>query len=182
MVFIKSFRVFETLNDVIDRSSLEERLIDFQHLGLNNVVLSFNSSTVLNFGKKSEARSRAISIIELVNSYVIKSHEVSDCNVGISSNCLTIDLSPESGSVLLNLVEIGVLYEDLCYYLLRLYGLKPNYIFLSGLDVKTSTGGGFGGNYLYFKDFESIKEFLCLKSAFDKENIRVGLVHLGFYK
>lgn len=181
MKFVKPFGVFESLDGVVDRFQLEERLIDFQHLGLSNLVVAYTTNSVLDFEKKSEIRSRPTDVHDLCNSYVIKSHEVSGYNTGISSNCLTIGLSPVSGSLLLNLSEVGLLYEDLCYYLSSLYGLKPNYIFLSGLDVRTNTGGGFGG-YLYFKDFGSVKEFLCLKSAVDKENIRIGLVHLGFYK
>lgn len=51
MKFIKPFNIFESLKDNIDIEDIEDRLIDFQHLGFN-VVVSLSSSTILDFDKK----------------------------------------------------------------------------------------------------------------------------------
>lgn len=184
MKWIKTFKIFESLKDTVNIEDIEDRLIDFQHLGFN-VVVSLSSSTILDFDKKRLERNLTNNVTNLANSYHIKSSEIDRYNSGITHNSLTIGLSglnKEESHINLNIDELTSVYDDFCYYLKQVYGLRPNYINVGSLSLRTNTGGGYEGRFLYFKDFQSIREFLKVKDATDMSNLKVSGFNLGFYK
>ena len=189
MKFIKPFNIFESLKDIIDIEEIEDRLIDFQHLGFS-VVVSLSSSTILDFDKKRLERSQTNNVVDLADSYHIRSSEIDRYNSGISHNSLTIRLSAlnkEESHINLNIDEFTLVYDDFCHYLKQVYDLKPNYINIESLSLRTNSGGGYGGRFLYFKDFQSIREFLKVKVlvsniSTDMSNLKVSGFNLGFYK
>lgn len=180
MKWIKSYRVFESLKDELNIEEVDDRLIDFKHLGFS-VEIGVSSSIILDFDKKRLERSQTQNVIDLVNKYHIKSSEIDHYNSGISKSSLTIGLK-STEYINLSINDLTSVYDDFCYYLEQAWGLKPNYIHILRLNLKTNTGGGYVGQFLYFKDFESIREFLQVKNSTDCDNIEVSGFHLGFYK
>lgn len=190
MKWIKTFKIFESIKQGIDWNSqqfldnVEERLIDFKHIGFH-VVVSQSSSTILDFDKKMQDVRYTDEPRE--NKFHIKSTEIDRYNSGISKTSLTIGLVPSplsigSGPHNFNIDELEIIYNDFASYLRDVFGLVPNYINIVRLTIKNTAGGSSIGQFLYFKDFQSIREFLVAKSSIDLDTLQATGFNLGFYK
>jgi hypothetical protein len=187
MKHIKRFTRFDLTKESVDWNSeqfindVEDRLVDFKHLGFG-VVISQSSSTILDFDKKMQD----VRYTDEPNKFHIRSAEIDRYSSGISNISLTIglllkDISGTYNSNF-NIDELETIYNDFASYLKEAFGLVPNYINIVKLEIKTTAVGTLYGQFLYFKDFESIRQFLISKNSADIDNIKITGINLGFRK
>jgi hypothetical protein len=176
MKWIKTFRIFESLKDEIDLEEVEDRLIDFKQLNFN-VNLSLSSSLIIDFDKKER---------ETGGQFYINSSELNKYLQSFNNNSFTVNLEAKSDQIeLFNIDELDTYYNYFSSYLNSAYGLVPNYIYIKRIR------GGYGG-FLYFKDFQSIRQFLNDKERanyhmtgrdpIDQNKLQIEAFSLGFYK
>lgn len=177
---LKTYKLFESLN--IDRVDIEDRLIDFKQLGFDEVSIDESSSIILDFDRKeTERQRRPNGLLFSGDQYFIRSNDIDVYKSGSTNNSLNIELKSAS-HLNLNLKELEYYYEEFSHYLRSVYGLIPNYIYVTRIDVYNTTGGGYGGQFLYFKNFDDIRKFLIAQKSIDTENIKVRGFNLGFYR
>jgi hypothetical protein len=180
MKWIKTFRIFESLKDEIDLEEVEDRLIDFKQLNFN-VTLSLSSSLIIDFDKKERETGQFYINSSELNKYVLQP---------FNNNSFTVNLEAKSGQIeLFNIDELDTYYNYFSSYLNSAYGLVPNYIY-SKIKI-FNRRGGYGG-FLYFKDFQSIRQFLNDKEQanyhmtgrdpIDQNKLQIEAFSLGFYK
>lgn len=160
MKWIKEFRLFES--NEWDMELIKERLIDLNHMGFKTSV-SKSSSIIIDFERVNPE--------QFQRNPFIKSHEVAKYDGGMASNSLTID-AKSSTRIEINIDELESVYGDLCNFLESKYGLRPNYIYLL-----SSTGI----QYVYFKNFSDIKEFIEVSQPTNPNVIETDGLTFGFY-
>lgn len=180
MKWIKTFRIFESLKDEIDLEEVEDRLIDFKQLNFN-VNLSLSSSLIIDFDKKE--RERVDNRLKDSQFYINSSDLYKYVSQPFNDHSFTVDLEVKSGQIaLFNIDELDTYYNYFSSYLNSAYGLVPNYIYIKRIHFRSITGGGHGGQFLYFKDFQTIRNFLEAKGCIDQNNLQIEGFNLGFYK
>ena len=162
MKWIKPYNIFESLRNEINIEDIEERLIDFKHIGFDTDI-NLSSSIILDFDKKDD--------------FHIKVSEIDDFNSGTTNNSLTIQF--HSGQYIqCNVDELETIGDDLSHYLNETLGLIPNYIYFGNIDFNFNTRA------IYFKDFKSLRKYLNLRAGanIDPENIKTSGFTIGYYK
>lgn len=160
MKWIKEFRLFES--NEWDMESIKERLIDLNHMGFKTSI-SKSSSIIIDFERVNPE--------QFQRNPFIKSHEVAKYDGGMASNSLTID-AKSSTRIEINIDELESVYGDLCNFLESKYGLRPNYIYLLSSA---------GIQYVYFKNFSDIKEFIEVSQPTNPNVIETDGLTFGFY-
>lgn len=175
MKWIKPYNIFESLRNEINIEDIEERLIDFKHIGFDTDI-NLSSSIILDFDKKDD--------------FHIKASEIDDYNSGITKNSLTIQFNSEQ-YIQCNIDELETIYDDFTHYLNVDCGLVPNYIYFGNLnqvDLMSSRRPLLRA--IYFKDFKSRREFLNLRAEnlpiadadIDPKIIKTSGFTIGYYK
>jgi hypothetical protein len=138
MKYLKTYKIFENLESKINLNELEDILIDFKQMGLEDdkIDIKLGSSTILDFNK-----------LNFDKVYKIPANFLDRYTKGKTNNSLTIEFNtPEKQEY--NISEVSEAYEMLKSYLYDNYDLIPNYIYIN-----------FHWDYLYFENFEKLKEY-----------------------
>lgn len=141
MKYLKTYKIFENLESKIDLQELDNLLIDFKQMGLDDdkIDIKVGSSTILDFNKLNSDT--------IYKSFFISSTNIDRYKKGRTNNSLTIEFNtPEREEY--NISEVSESYEMLKDYLYNNYDLIPNYIYIN-----------FHWDYLYFENFEKIKQY-----------------------
>ena len=177
MKFIKNFRVFENLRGVkkslleseIDLKELEGLLIDFKQMGLEYDI-KVGSSVVLDWNLFNDDKTGG--------SKCLNSSDIDKYTKSRTGNSLTIEFTTNDYAYSYNINDTAEAYEMLKDYLFDNYNLIPNYIYVN-----------YHWSYMYFEDFDKIKEHKSLFSGDTKiigskdHNIfKSHKLTFGFYK
>jgi hypothetical protein len=151
-MLIKSFKIFESLygtgsgrllESEIDLNTLEDILIDFKQMGLENDI-SIGSSIILDFDKLNKEREEGL--ISGGNISIHSGHiDLYKKSQG-TDNSLTIDLFKESQISEINIDDFEDGYNMLTSYLKEEYNLIPNYIYVNH-----------HWNYQYFENVKMLR-------------------------
>ena len=178
MKFIKNFRVFENLRGVkkslleseIDLKELEGLLIDFKQMGLEYDIKT-GSSIVVDWNLFNDDKTGG--------SKCLHSSDIHKYTGSKTGNSLTIefttkppiDVAPFLVNTLAysyNINDTAEAYEMLKDYLFDNYDLIPNYIYVN-----------YHWSYMYFEDFDKIKEH---KSLFSGDTKIIGSKDYNIFK
>ena len=169
MKFIKKFRLFESLSEEIDLVELEHILIDFEQMGLDYDI-KYGSSVVIDWNLFNDDKTGG--------SKCLHSSEIDKYTKSRTNNSLTIEFTTNDYAHSYNINDTAEAYEMLKDYLFDNYDLIPNYIYVN-----------YHWNYMYFEDFDKIKEHKSLFSGNTKiigskdHNIfKSHKLTFGFYK
>lgn len=189
MKYIKNFKLFENLESEIDfenleskidLNELEEVLIDFKQMGLDWDA-KVGSSMVINW----ERVNISISGRKEIDGHFISSNELDRFSSSKTDDSLTIEFSTDKPILReqphqYNFDDVVEGYEMIKDYLFENYGLIPNYIYIN-----------YHWNYLYFENFERIKEHkklypeghngIKLGTPSDTNDFKAHKLIFGFY-
>lgn len=159
MRYIKKFKLFENLSDKIDLDELNDVMIDFKQMGLEYDV-QFGSSMVINWEKFEQG--------------YLDSYHISDSNFQKNSSNSSLTISFQDRDPMeFNILDTEEGYEMLRDYLFDTYDLIPNYIYIN-----------YHWSYLYFKDFDKIKEYKIKNGmgSSGKNTFKAHRLTFGFYE
>ena len=147
MKFIKKFTLFEKSADAlsseqIDLVELEHILIDFEQMGLDYDI-KYGSSVVIDWNLFNDDKTGG--------SKCLNSSDIDKYTKSRTSNSLTIEFTTNDYAYSYNINDTAEAYEMLKDYLFDNYDLIPNYIYVN-----------YHWNYMYFEDFDKIKEYKSL--------------------
>jgi hypothetical protein len=152
MKYIKNFKIFENLESKIDIKELEDILIDFKQMGLDDdkIDIKVGSSVVIDWNLFNNDKTVLVGnkAHQIGAPKYLQSSQIVKYTQGpITNNSLTIEFNtPEKQEY--NISEVSEAYEMLKSYLYDNYDLIPNYIYIN-----------FHWDYLYFENFEKLKEY-----------------------
>ncbi len=150
MKYLKNFKLFENLESKIDLQELEDILIDFKQMGLD-ADIKVGSSVVIDWKLLNDDKTGG--------SKCLYPREIDKYTKSRTNNSLTIEFNtPEKHSY--NIDDTQEAYEMLKDYLFDNYNLIPNYIYIN-----------LNWSYMYFEDFDKIKEH---KSLFSDDTSVLG--------
>jgi hypothetical protein len=140
MKYLKKYKLFENLESKIDLQELESILIDFKQMGLEglDIDIKVGSSIVIDWNLFNDDRTGG--------SKCLHSSDIDKYTKSRTSNSLTIEFNTSEPDTY-NIEETSEAYEMLKDYLFDNYNLIPNYIYITS-----------HWNYMYFEDFDKIKE------------------------
>lgn len=176
MKYLKKFKLFENLESEIDLKELEGLLIDFKQMGLEYDIKT-GSSIVVDWNLFNDDKTGG--------SKCLHSSDIDKYTGSKTGNSLTIEFTTNDFAYSYNINDTAEAYEMLKDYLFDNYDLIPNYIFVN-----------YHWSYMYFEDFDKIKEHKSLFSGDTKiidgntilrtsEDHNIFKAHklvLGFYK
>lgn len=167
MKYLKKFRLFESLQEEIDLVELDHILIDFKQMGLDYDIKS-GSSIVIDWIEFND--------VNYGGSKVLHSSGIDKYTKSMTNNSLTIEFTTNYIQDY-NIEATAEAYEMLKGYLNKEYDLIPNYIYIN-----------YHWNYMYFEDFDKIKEYKNIFSksdvigSSDKNIFKSHKLIFGFYK
>ncbi len=167
MKYLKKFRLFESLGEEIDLVELDHILIDFKQMGLDYDIKS-GSSIVIDWIEFND--------VNYGGSKVLHSSGIDKYTKSMTNNSLTIEFTTNYIQDY-NIEATAEAYEMLKGYLNKVYDLIPNYIYIN-----------YHWNYMYFEDFDKIKEYKNIFSksdvigSSDKNIFKSHKLIFGFYK
>lgn len=192
MKFIKNFRVFENLRGVkkslleseIDLVELEHILIDFEQMGLDYDIKT-GSSIVIDWNLFNDDKTGG--------SKCLNSGDIDKYTKSRTGNSLTIEFTTNDYAYSYNTNDTAEAYEMLKDYLFDNYDLIPNYIYVNSNRWYYY----YHWSYMYFEDFDKIKEHkslfsgdtkiigskdLYFRTSLDHNIFKAHKLVLGFYK
>jgi hypothetical protein len=172
MKYLKKYTLFENLESKIDLQELDDLLIDFKQMGLDDdkIDIKVGSSVVIDWDLFNDDKTGSPKVLHSkdIDKYAKR-----------TNNSLTIEFStPERQEY--NISEASESYEMLKNYLFDNYNLIPNYIYINS-----------HWNYMYFENFDKIKELRVTDNwqfAYEKLPVRpentfkAHKVVFGFYE
>ncbi len=172
MKYLKKFRLFESLEEEIDLVELEHILIDFEQMGLDYDI-KYGSSSVIDW--------REFNDVKHGGSKELHSSDIDKFRKSFTNNSLTIEFTTNDIQDY-NIENTAEAFKMLKDYLFDNYDLIPNYIYIN-----------YHWNYMYFEDFDKIKEYKNIFSkgrygisrvlgSEDKNIFKAHKVIFGFYK
>jgi hypothetical protein len=195
MKYLKKYKLFENLESKIDLNELEEVLIDFKQMGLDWDA-KVGSSMVINW-ERVNTRAKGTIRKEIDGHFISSKVSLSEINTVLGNeldrfsssktdDSLTIEFSTDKPILReqphqYNFDDVVEGYEMIKDYLFENYGLIPNYIYIN-----------YHWNYLYFENFERIKEHkklypeghngIKLGTPSDTNDFKAHKLIFGFYK
>ena len=143
MKYLKTYKLFENLESKIDLQELDDLLIDFKQMGLDDdkIDIKVGSSVVIDWNLFNDDKTGGPKVLH--------SGDINKYTKSRTNNSLTIEFSTSDALERqeYNISEASESYEMLKDYLFDNYNLIPNYIYINS-----------HWNYMYFEDFDKIKE------------------------
>ena len=179
MKYLKKFRLFESLEEEIDLVELENILIDFIQMGLDYDIKT-GSSRVIDWNLFNDDKTGGSKFVPAGS---LNSSDIDKYAKSRTGESLIIEFSTNDYAYSYNINDTVEAYEMLKDYLFDNYDLIPNYIYIN-----------YHWSYMYFEDFDKIKEHKSLFSGVTKnsnfsfigsEDHNVFKAHkllFGFYK
>ena len=177
MKWLKSYKLFENLEDEINLSDIEDVLVDLKQMDLDYDIV-VGSARVIDFSKLNSMLSATHLKEYRGRPAFIKSNEIDNFVKSYhSKNSLHIDIKNEdSTKITFRLDDMEEAYNLISDYLKYEYDLIPNYIYVN-IDW----------SYVYFENFDKIRQS---KSFFKKDikedeelnYISVNKISFGFWK
>jgi hypothetical protein len=164
MRYLKKFTLFEKSanslsSEQIDLVELEHILIDFEQMGLDYDI-KYGSSIVIDW--------REFNDVKHGGPKVLHSSDIDKFTKSRTVNSLSIEFTTNDYAYSYNINDTAEAYEMLKDYLFDNYDLIPNYIYVN-----------YHWSYMYFEDFDKIKEH---KSLFSGDTKIIGSKDYNIFK